>query len=565
MGKNRSNATRRYCRGDVDDLTSKFVYRICSRFGKDSKLAARAKALVLRGSWSSLVRLPFEPQGYTTPREFAVDYLISEFVSKLPPDVTGVSPDSLRDAAMEKFMECEEHCRDTNARWSHPESRSFRVKHGRSVYEVYHLARQKIESVLGPLDMREVASMFGFGPGATTRLTRAQSDLYHKFGHKPDTTHHNLVLSDCIIQSVNSWAVSSRGGATPGSNYDHLNVVVGNKVTTVPKNSKTDRCIAIEPDMNSFVQKGYGGVIRRRLRRVGINLDDQSLNQRLAKEGSVDGSLSTIDLSSASDTVSSRIVELLLPEEWYRALNSARSHFGVLASGDVIRYQKFSSMGNGFTFELETLIFWALTQACIQYLRLKDRRCGVYGDDIIAPTACSDLLLNVLATFGFTPNVKKTFITGPFRESCGKHYFRGRDVTPFYLRKKMDHIQPVFVSVNNLRRWLNRLDDGAIRPDNWQLYKRISKDVPKKFRHFRGPDGYGDSYLIGNFEEALPTRAKRGWEGWRVESFNLLSVKPPKDGKYRRVDGEALIPKSLYRAEKGSLSGEKVLPSAGGR
>jgi hypothetical protein len=291
-----------------------------------------------------------------------------------------------------------------------------------------------------------------------------------------------------------------------------------------------------------YIQRGIGRSLARRLRSVGINLSDQGINQKLAREGSATGSLATIDLSSASDTVASKLVEILLPEEWYRAMNISRSHFGTLASGELIHYQKFSSMGNGFTFELESLIFWALSSACMQYLGTKDRRLGVYGDDIIVPTSVVPLLLRVLKVSGFSPNAKKTWYDGPFRESCGKHYFNGEDVSPFYLRKKLDCTQPMFTFMNNLRRWIAR--DGMIRPSDWALYQGLVKQIPRFFRTF-GPDGYGDNFLIGNFEEALPQRAKRGWEGWHVRS--ILRVDSPPARKSERVDGVALIPKSLYR------------------
>jgi hypothetical protein len=86
-------------------------------------------------------------------------------------------------------------------------------------------------------------------------------------------------------------------------------MVSGNNVDWVPKNYKTDRTIAIEPDWNMFLQKGLGGLLRRRLRRVGQDLNDQSTNRFCAAVGSIDGSLATLDMSMASDTVAYRLVE----------------------------------------------------------------------------------------------------------------------------------------------------------------------------------------------------------------------------------------------------------------
>jgi hypothetical protein len=96
--------------------------------------------------------------------------------------------------------------------------------------------------------------------------------------------------------------------------------------------------------------------------------------------------------------------------------------------------EKFSSMGNGFTFELETLIFAALA-AAVSDLTLGEN-LFVYGDDIIVPTHASSNVLAVLRTFGFTPNTKKTFTSGSFRESCGGDYFLGYDVRSVFLKSE---------------------------------------------------------------------------------------------------------------------------------
>ena len=166
-------------------------------------------------------------------------------------------------------------------------------------------------------------------------------------------------------------------------------IVPGNSITTVPKSSKTDRVIAIEPLLNMFVQKGIGGMIRRRLKRVGIDLDSQKRNQELAKLGSLSKTLATIDLSSASDTISLGLVEWLVPADWVLAMKICRSPIGTLPSGERIRYQKISSRGNGFTFELESMIFYALTRAVAESMDESVRDIAVFGDDIIAPTRVS--------------------------------------------------------------------------------------------------------------------------------------------------------------------------------
>ncbi len=559
-------------RGFRRDLTKKLLFSLYSAMPGD--LARVCKSSLIRGDWTTLTGLTINPMDYSCAHRFAEDYLLCELTSKVPPAVAGSKPELLAEVALDKFREGEAQCAATNQRLPLLDSTAFRNLYGHSTREIFIIARGKIEQALGEFCWKECSALFGFGPGATTLLSRSKSDLYNKFGPKPDTTQQNLVLSYLatgfrgyspghLEPAVSLWAHQLMEGGftapprTDLNGFTPFRIAIGNKVTTVPKNAKTDRTIAIEPTLNMFIQKGVGSVIRRRLRRVGVDLNSQLHNQHLAYLGSVDGSLATIDLKSASDTVAKRLVELLVPAEWLHVMNMTRSHHGVLPSGEIVTYQKFSSMGNGFTFELESLIFWALSKAVIQYYNCKDRRVGIYGDDIIVSTDVASQLLDVLSVAGFTPNTKKTFIAGPFRESCGKHYFHGVDVTPFYLRKEITHAQPMFVAVNNLRRWVSRRAPGyTLGFKHWRAWMDI---CPRYYHRFRGPDGYGDSYFIGEFDECLPSRAEFGCFGWTVLSLHCSYEDPPR--KSARVNGPPLLLKSLYRLEKGMFEGDKPRPS----
>jgi hypothetical protein len=266
--------------------------------------------------------------------------------------------------------------------------------------------------------------------------------------------------------------------------------------------------------MNMFVQKGIGRMIRRRLKRVRVDLDDQRRNQVLAREGSITGSLATIDLSMASDTVSREIVNLLIPPDWLTALEQCRSPVGILPSGGVVNYQKFSSMGNGYTFELESLIFWGLCSAVSDLYNEKDRRVAVYGDDIVVPAAIAPAVLETLEVAGFRPNTKKTFMNGPFRESCGKHYFSGDDVSPFYVRRRIEGLSDLFLFHNNLTRWVARVNPLYLSDFRSVRDSARSCAFPS-WRKPRIPDGIGDGAFIGSFTECLPQRAPHGLEGWR--------------------------------------------------
>jgi hypothetical protein len=130
----------------------------------------------------------------------------------------------------------------------------------------------------------------------------------------------------------------------------------------------------------------------------------------------------------ASDTLSYNLVAWLLPYPWLKFFSDVRSPLGKLKDGTKIPYAKFSSMGNGATFTIETLIFAAACDA------VGASEYTVYGDDIILSSDRSHDLLQLLRFMGFMPNWDKSYLEGPFRESCGGNYYLGDDITPVYLR-----------------------------------------------------------------------------------------------------------------------------------
>ena len=487
-----------------------------------SPLAERAHRLSRSGQFMELVSMTVDPSQYKDASLFRDDYLACELMSKFDSFELGVDRAQL---AYDKFLTAEEQCRCTNKRLSERYESGISTPY--SPESFIWTAREKIASTLGPFSWDEASARFGFGPGASTSLGRDRGDAYFKYGVvRPHTTKANSLLALAAVKSSPGWFSYLLGTR---SRDDFLNlptmkqveelfeIVPGNKVTTVPKSAKIDRVIAIEPDLNMYVQKGLGAVIRSRLKRVGVNLDDQTWNQQLAYIASSTGDYATIDLSSASDTVSMRLVEELLPPDWVEAIKQSRSPRGTMPDGKVIFYQKVSSMGNGFTFELESLIFWALCSSVISLLRPARRRLAVYGDDIIVSTEICHTVLWLLKWWGFTPNISKTHVSGPFRESCGKHYFSGIDVTPFYIRRDVDSSDRLISTANAIRRW-------ARTPFGLDARMKVSylatvDLLPKVLRRPTIPDHFGDIALFGDFDECCPQRAAHGWEGWKALGY----------------------------------------------
>jgi hypothetical protein len=524
-----------------------------------SPLATSIGSKIDQGDWASVVGTEIDPRQYEDMDTFRSDYLAVEILSKFPNFDLGIDRQAV---AIEKFLKSERDCAETNVRLA--ASYGERIPFSSPLVPILYQAQLKIGRLLGPFDWNEAARFFAFGPGSSLTLNRSRGDSFYKFGNLiPTTTKANAALAYCAICAVPRWRthLSENSGQAPKTDgkptfASGILVVEGNRISTVPKNAKTDRIIATEPDMNMYIQKGLGAVLRRRLKRVGVDLDSQELNQRLAREGSVDGSLATIDLSSASDSIATELVEMLLPVDWVTALKQCRSPVGVLPDGTILRYQKFSSMGNGFTFELQSLLFWALASSVIQYLGESDTRHAVYGDDIIVPVSCYSLLSEVLSYCGFTCNEKKTFATGWFRESCGKHYFRGVDVTPIYIRSAIDSSERLFWWVNSVR----------CKAADWQTYGcdirfKSCYDLgisflPKSLRRPSVPlftesglsdrQRFSDTAVGGDFDEVRP---KRGSNPGVYTAVGYVRVFKP-----RVISGWPALLRSLSYLERGCSS-----------
>lgn len=370
----------------------------------------------------------------------ALDYLRSEYLRKYTGPGTS-SDRERREAAIEKWRSQEQLNADTNQRLSMLDP-GYNILPRIGLSTFLRTCRRYISDVLGDLGSSPIC--FGnFTGGASTGRDRTMSSPAHKFIGLADVTRECSYLVDHIHR--NSEFLRQ------GGFFYNLQEVEGAILFTVPKTSEIDRCACKEPEINMFLQKGVGSHIRRNLRKFGINLNDQSVNKRLAKLGSETNLLSTIDLSSASDSVTTGLVKLLLPHEWFLYLDDIRSQF-VRVDEELIRTEMFSSMGNGFTFELESLIFWSIARS-VAYFRGHRGSISIYGDDIIFPSEGYDDLVFVLSIFGFRTNEDKSFSDGPFRESCGGHYHYGNDITPFYLRREAKRLTDVIRVANQLRFW----------------------------------------------------------------------------------------------------------------
>jgi len=489
----------------VRDLSSE-----CARLG--GHLCKSLNDLVQAGAYRQVIE--FEIDVLALEESQTNDYLYARQIKALVEKQDFLDLGYAREKeAVLKFIQAEKDCRETNTRlWNeHPKW---------DVAGVLYTAQRIIAQVLGPVPSYAELPFF-FGPGASTNVVGRVASFRTKLAAPMQCSES---LSSHVGEFLSEFPLWCDAVAT-SYEFDPLSGVGLSwvvpvevrpaRLAFVPKTSKTDRTICVEPVLNALGQKGIGAYMKDRLGQYGVNLRDQSVNQEYAKRGSIDGSLATVDLSSASDTVSYALVMSLLPGGWFELLDRFRSE-RVEHEGTVIELEKFSSMGNAYTFELESMIFYALALAVCDSLELLGRpifekgrlvHCApgvsVYGDDIIVPTSAVPLLYETLNWCGFTVNTAKSFSTGGFRESCGADWFFGFDVRPWYLKSEVS--ERVLFNAHNF----------FMRKGERSLARICELATQKEYRLY-GPDGYGDGHLIGTW---TGRRGKRGYDGVYFRSW----------------------------------------------
>lgn len=456
-----------------DSIVEGIVSSLCEKVDSPKSLAIY---LCLKYDHQALLRdIDIDPKTYLTVDSFRSDYLVFSILSKYRGLKTGYDTSAI---ATDSWKRSESKCSETNKLFR---TNANPVKSG--LDPVLYRAQMKIASILGSLDVEACLEGGRWGPGATFDIKRT-GYLDTKLSKVVTVTPSCLKYGRVVLAMDPTW-FESLSGQKPSGPYSVLDscfsVVPGNRFLTVPKNAKTDRCISAEPTMNGFIQAGVGRYIRSRLDRLGIRLDDQSVNQQLASMAAAER-LATIDLSAASDTIARELIWSLLPVDWACFLDDLRSKRTCFKDGSVLTLEKFSSMGNGFTFELETLIFWALAKATLEVSECRDI-LAVYGDDIIVPQEAADDVVKTLVGCGFTVNTTKSFLSGRFFESCGRHYFDGHDVTPVYQKNLVNSSAEHIRFANRLVRWSMRMT-GAWR---CREIKSAHRTLMKLYKEFYEP------------------------------------------------------------------------------
>jgi hypothetical protein len=347
----------------------------------------------------------------------------------------------------------------------------------KSLGHILDEASRLIKLVLAGSDPREIKPKHGSGASACGTPVR------------------NRYATPRYIKKIDGiWPMSEYYFASPTAFCDKLDQYLRTKevdpcakVLLVPKDARGPRLISCEPKETMWIQQGlmdrlYQTIEGHPLTRGLVNFTDQTLNQVAAYAGSktsshrrprarysnvrsytpeaeeqemlkslpvgsdVDtgpplqgkfrsaaGKLATLDLKDASDRLRLDVVKRLFPENWAEALEACRSGQTELPDGRLVTLNKHAPMGSAVCFPVMALVIWSLLTAIAP--KQERKLILVYGDDIIVPCHMAKAAIAVLESVGLMVNTSKSFTQGPFRESCGKEYFLGQDVTPVRLRQ----------------------------------------------------------------------------------------------------------------------------------
>jgi hypothetical protein len=389
------------------------------------------------------------------------------------------STDSADSAALLKFLQSNEHCKNWTLPHQYDAKTEMLLNGFKSAVDSFWFEKGYALTD----DLRDVFNYARVGPGSN-RLANGGS-FYAKLFSSPLTCSDPSLYywySHCT-RKLPEW---SNAESIRTENYGSAKTVRGSRLSFVPKNDKISRCICTEPTLNTFFQLGFGHIIEKRLKsRFNIDLSTQQfVNRELARLGSITDGLSTIDLSSASDSISISMLRWALPPDMLKLLMKLRTPSAEVAGLGTVELNMISTMGNGYTFPLQTMLFSCAVVACLHFRGIPEREnesgslWGVYGDDIICPRSVTEDVIYLLALLGFRVNDDKSFVEGPFRESCGSDFYLGTDIRGVYVRK-LKNPSDFYTVINLLNQFSTRTGISFRRLQRFLFshLKRLSRRI----------------------------------------------------------------------------------------
>lgn len=302
-----------------------------------------------------------------------------------------------------------------------------------SSYVVLQRARLIIKNIIGEYDREEHICACRFGKNSSVGSSYAKSYLDLKLCEGPLTgsSEHIGWFNNYVLPADKALAHVL---AKCRNKLQHTGYQICTCLTQIFVPKTFDKLRGITPNtlLGTFYTYGLGCILAERLAAsdCGINLKhQQQLHAKIVKRASLNRVLCTGDLSVASDSITAWHVKKLFPLKWYRVFNFGRIPFITTEMGTPFRTATFAGMGIGFTFPLQTLVFYGILKA-IAELSHEYGFVSAYGDDLIYPRSIHKFVVPILTDLGFKINVTKTYSEEYFRESCGSDFYHGLDCRP---------------------------------------------------------------------------------------------------------------------------------------
>lgn len=499
------------------------------------------------GAIGAIQELDCPPSDYIDADHYRRSVSATKLLSKITSLETGLDP---AEAGFLKWIDTEHQCFRSNQRIN--EILDFGTEYGVPVpkaVEFFDRLRANVEALIGKAPPKLVRGVFG--PGATLSDKSVRTTVPHKMSSTPTMTPDAWV-------HVPDW-MSEKWAAACAARGDLITEVRGNTYFQVKKNAKFHRSCAKEASLNAYYQRAYGSIMASRLGRAGFNFARaKEIHMQVACEASVTGAFATLDLRSASDTNGTALVRAALPSAWHDVLCSLRApithvpKIGSRKAGDW-RLEKFSSMGNGFTFELEMTLFTGIILTVCPEL-IPGKTLFVWGDDLIVPTERAEIVSKALIFCGLSLNTEKSFVSGPFRESCGGDFWCGEAVRPYFLKEFPNEPQEYIAVANGIRRLADSdPDPRGLGSGLRRAWFRVLDHLPSNIRKCRGPVALGD-LVIHDSEARWSVRLRNSIRYVRVYRPHLFA-----GVGYNRFDEHVQFAAALY----GVAFQEKISSSRG--
>lgn len=406
--------------------------------------------------------------------------------------------------------------------------------------KVLSRASEYCSAILGTYDEEEVFRLAKFGSNSTVGNPYAASYLHMKLQDSPLTgTLQQFLVMDRYLETDTLLREITESNPAKGK------IVASLKLSLVPKTYKVHRPIVPNTTIGNFITAGQQAVITHRLLDAGLDIRHlQAKHRKLVKSLSVNRTHATADLSSASDSITKQLVEALLPESWYEALlvhHIPNVYVSEDAAGKpfTVNVPTFAGMGIGYTFPLETLVFYSILEAIRDLAGVHEGFCSVYGDDLIYPRRLHRYVATIFPMLGFILNMEKTYAEEYFRESCGADFYRGVDVRPFqpmaehrtvdwrgassFIYKLVNGLRAhwedyeISTSINYLLSWLRQLTAKIhVVPPSMPESAGIRSCKPYI-------QSFSDTYAKPKYVRYQDTAVTKKW-GYR---YALITEKPP--------------------------------------